>query len=78
MAIGAYVPRFMMKRNHISPYEAVQASKELRAEIVVPMHYGTYDLSEEPMGNPPIVFSEEAERESLTIKVPGMGEKIFM
>lgn len=78
MAIGAYVPRFMMERNHISPYEAVQAAKDLRSNVTIPMHYGTYNLSVEPMGNPPEVFAEEAERESVSVKIPVMGEKIFM
>lgn len=78
MAVGAYMPRFMMERNHISPYEAVDAVKELRAEVAIPMHYGTFDLSDEPMGNPPEVFAEEAEKEGLSIRIPKLGEKVLL
>lgn len=76
MAVGAYMPRFMMERNHISPYEAVEACKELRAEITIPMHYGTFDLSDEPLGNSPEVFAEEAKKEGISTLIPKLGEKI--
>ena len=78
LPIGAYMPRFMMESNHISPYESVQAAKELRAEIIVPMHYGTYDLSDEPFSNPPEVFEKEAHNEGVTVLMPMLGEKVFL
>ncbi|GAB4132063.1 MAG: MBL fold metallo-hydrolase [Bacteroidia bacterium] len=52
MPIGAYKPSFMMKSSHTSPQEAVQAFHDLNATTFVPMHYGTYDLSDEPLGEP--------------------------
>ena len=41
-----------MKSAHISPREAVDASNILRPKHLIPMHYGTYDLSDEPLGEP--------------------------
>jgi L-ascorbate metabolism protein UlaG (beta-lactamase superfamily) len=42
LPIGAYNPRWVLKRAHISPAEAVLASQALRAEFSVAMHYGTF------------------------------------
>ena len=37
----------------MNPEEAVQAFLELRAETLVPMHYGTFRLGFEPLHEPP-------------------------
>lgn len=50
--IGAYEPRWFMKPIHKSPDEAVQAFLDMNAGILIPMHYGTFDLSDEPPGQP--------------------------
>jgi L-ascorbate metabolism protein UlaG (beta-lactamase superfamily) len=42
LPIGAYLPRWVLKRAHISPSEAVIAHRALRAETSVAMHYGTF------------------------------------
>lgn len=52
MPIGAYKPDYIMKSSHTNPEEAVQAFHELGGTTFVPMHYGTYDLSAEPYGEP--------------------------
>ncbi|MGB0524295.1 MAG: MBL fold metallo-hydrolase [Flammeovirgaceae bacterium] len=52
MPIGAYKPIHFMKDAHISPEDAVKAFNELEARHFIPMHYGTYDLSDEPLGEP--------------------------
>ena len=52
MPIGAYKPSVIMKASHVNPEEAVQAFNDLQADNFVPMHFGTYDLSDEPMGEP--------------------------
>ena len=45
--IGAFRPRAMMKIFHMDPTEAVQAGHDVRAEALIGMHYGTFDLSDE-------------------------------
>ncbi len=57
MPIGAYKPSYIMKREHISPHEAVTATNLLKAKSVIPMHYGTYDLADEPPGEPIYMFN---------------------
>ncbi|MCB0508593.1 MAG: MBL fold metallo-hydrolase [Chitinophagales bacterium] len=52
MPIGAYKPRYVMKWAHISPEEAIQAFQELQGKTFIPMHYGTFDLSDEPASEP--------------------------
>jgi len=52
LGIGAYKPRIIMKENHASPQEAMEAFIQLGAKKMTPMHYGTYDLSDEPIGEP--------------------------
>lgn len=42
----------MMKTSHMNPQEAVCAFNDLQAKIFIPMHYGTYDLADEPLGEP--------------------------
>ena len=52
LPVGAYKPPFMMHEAHMNPSEAVQAFHELGSKTMIPIHYGTYDLSDEPLGEP--------------------------
>lgn len=52
MPIGAYAPPKIMQDAHMSPEEAVQAFRDLYGKAIIPMHYGTFDLADEPMGEP--------------------------
>lgn len=52
LGIGAYKPDFMMQDVHTSPDEAFEAFQQLGAKKMIPMHYGTYDLSNEPISEP--------------------------
>jgi len=52
LPIGAYSPKFMMENSHTTPEEAYQIFKDLDGGMFIPMHYGTYDLSDEPLGEP--------------------------
>lgn len=53
LPIGAYAPLEMMHYWHMTPEEALQASRDLRARRMLPVHYGTFDLSDEPPDEPP-------------------------
>jgi L-ascorbate metabolism protein UlaG (beta-lactamase superfamily) len=52
IGVGAYKPEFFMGQSHVSPTNAVKAFHDMHAKVMIPMHYGTFDLSDEPMGDP--------------------------
>jgi len=52
LPIGAYRPEAIMKHNHLNPPEALQAAEDLGAKTVIPIHYGTFILSDEPINEP--------------------------
>ena len=56
LPIGAYEPVAMMKPFHLNPEEAVEAGRALRAQRLVGMHFGTFDLTDEPLDEPPTRF----------------------
>jgi L-ascorbate metabolism protein UlaG (beta-lactamase superfamily) len=62
MPIGAYLPRRMMAAVHVTPEEALQGAVAARAARVAAMHWGTFDLADEPIDEPPRRFRAEAER----------------
>jgi N-acyl-phosphatidylethanolamine-hydrolysing phospholipase D len=51
--IGAYMPPEIMKGVHTTPEEAVQAFIDLDARVLLGIHWGTFDLAEEPLDEPP-------------------------
>ena len=65
LPIGAYLPREMMRAVHVDPDEAVRAAVDLRARRVVGMHFGTFDLADEPLEEPPVRFRAAATRSGL-------------
>jgi len=54
LPIGAYEPRWFMKYQHMDPAEAYQAFRDLGARTLVPIHWGTFDLTDEPLDLPPV------------------------
>lgn len=52
LPIGAYSPKFMMRTSHVTPEEATMIFDDLGGKLFIPMHYGTYNLSDEPLGEP--------------------------
>lgn len=59
MPIGAYEPRWFMHSAHMNPEEAVQAWVDLGSKgVFVPMHWGTFQLTDEPPLEPPARLRE--------------------
>jgi N-acyl-phosphatidylethanolamine-hydrolysing phospholipase D len=63
--IGAYEPAAMMKEAHLNPEEAVQAALDLDARAAIGIHYATFDLSDEPLDEPPRRFRAAGARSAL-------------
>ncbi|MDA0765285.1 MAG: MBL fold metallo-hydrolase [Verrucomicrobia bacterium] len=54
LPIGAYAPRWLMRPIHLDPEEAVRAHLELGPRCSVASHWGTFRLTDEALGEPPI------------------------
>lgn len=49
LPLGAYEPRWFMSDQHMSPEQSVAAFQALGATHFVGMHWGTFDLTDEPL-----------------------------
>lgn len=73
LPIGAY--EAPTKRDvHMNPEQALQAFQELRANTMIPMHFGTFRLSYEPLHEPPQRLLEKAMELQLLDKVRLLNE----
>lgn len=61
LPIGAYDPPEIMRFVHLNAEEAVQAAVDLGARRAIAMHWGTFDLTDEPLDEPPQRFRAAAE-----------------
>ena len=68
LPIGAYEPRWFMSRVHMNPEDTIEAYRALSsgggrdaAGAVVPIHWGTFRLTDEPMTEPPERFRQRWE-----------------
>lgn len=67
--IGAYRPRWLMQRVHVDPTEALRAFVDVGAREFVPIHWGTFDLAEEPIQEPPQQLRALAEQHGLLDRI---------
>jgi L-ascorbate metabolism protein UlaG (beta-lactamase superfamily) len=65
LPIGASYPE-SFRKVHMGPDQAIKAFKDLHAEHLVPMHYGTFRLAFEDLDQPPRWLKEIAKEEKLT------------
>jgi L-ascorbate metabolism protein UlaG (beta-lactamase superfamily) len=68
LPIGAYSPE-SFRSVHTSPEDAFAAFRALGSETMIPMHYGTFRLSLEPMDEPPIRLHAVAIRDGAADRV---------
>jgi len=78
LPIGAYAPRWLMSYQHMDPAEAYRAFEDLGARYLLPMHWGTFDITDEPLDRPPLELLQAADErggERERIRVLGIGER---
>lgn len=78
LPIGAYEPRWFMRYQHMDPREAVQAFRDLGARWMAGMHWGTFDLTDEPVDLAPRVLEQVLREESLDperVRALAVGER---
>jgi L-ascorbate metabolism protein UlaG (beta-lactamase superfamily) len=80
IGVGAYYPLFMMKDVHTGPHAALQAFHDLKARKFVPMHYGTFDLADEPLGEPYRILKtlEQENQINGELKMMAVGEPLLL
>lgn len=52
LPIGAYEPSYIMQEMHMNPKEAVLAHLDLHSRCSIPIHYGTFQLTDEGIDEP--------------------------
>jgi N-acyl-phosphatidylethanolamine-hydrolysing phospholipase D len=81
LPIGAYQPRRVMEPVHVTPEEAVMAFGEARCRQAGAMHWGTFRLTDEPMGEPPLRLRAELARRGIgedRFRVLAVGESVIV
>lgn len=73
LPIGAYFPD-SYRAVHTSPEEALRAFIDLKADVMIPMHYGTFRLGREPMDEPLPRLLAAAARAGLADSIEPLGE----
>ncbi len=70
LPIGAYEPRWFMEPQHIDPWQAVQILRDVGARRGLPVHWGTFQLADEPLHQP----LEDLAR---ALQAAGLDESVF-
>jgi N-acyl-phosphatidylethanolamine-hydrolysing phospholipase D len=48
-----------MKPVHLDPADAVQAHLDLKSKLSIACHFGTFQLTDEPLAEPPALLARE-------------------
>jgi len=75
LPIGAYNPP-SFRNVHTSPADATRAFLDLNSRWMVPMHYGTFRLSHEPMEEPLQLLDQEAKSNGIEDRVMVLQEGV--
>ena len=62
ISIGAYTPAAIMRQTHTTPEESLRIFGDVGGQRFVAMHWGTFDLADEPLTEPPARLQVEARR----------------
>lgn len=71
---GQYNERFEFV--HMFPKQTIQAHKDLKGKLLVPIHNGTFKISFHPWKEPMTRITELGKEENIRVLIPRMGEVI--
>jgi L-ascorbate metabolism protein UlaG (beta-lactamase superfamily) len=77
---AAYEPRWFMSAAHMDPVEAVRAHLDLGAPFTIGMHFGTFQLTDEPIDEPERLLRQALSEQGLSqarFRVPAFGETVW-
>lgn len=77
---GAYSPAWFMGQNHQTPQDAAKAFNDTKAKTYVPFHYGTFDVSDEPMGEPEQILNKMNSDKEISgeLRILKLGETLMV
>lgn len=77
LPIGAHYPESFLAYQHMNPAQALQAFQDLQAKIMLPMHWGSFKLTLEPLAEPAANLRQQLERSGVPaeqVKILALGE----
>lgn len=64
--IGAYAPRWFMRGQHVDPAQAVQLHREIGVRRSIAIHWGVFELADDPLDEPPRLLGEALTQSGLS------------
>lgn len=61
---------------HMFPEESIMSAKELHCDIIMPIHWGAFKLSNHPWDDPVVRFVKKSKEENIKYLTPRIGETI--
>lgn len=58
LPIGAYAPKWFMRGQHMDPDQAVHLWQAIGRPLTVPIHWGVFELADDPLDEPPAALEK--------------------
>jgi len=82
LPIGGYEPAWFMEKQHLNPEQAGRAFQTLGARRMIPMHWGAFKLTDEPIAEPAgrllRWWKKEGPAGEASLSVPAIGETVVL